>query len=351
MPLPALGVVIVTFNSADVILDCLESLLASSEVVLHIAIVDNASEDDTLAVISAWAAGRVPFAMAPDLPVAVPAAPKPLNLNGADNAGLPHHLHLIQTGINAGFAAGVNRGLADLAAARLKDGSPLDRFWILNPDSVAAPQAAGAIAAAPGGFGLMGGRVLYLDHPQTIQIDGGTLNPRTGITGNLNLFAQTDATPPPAAHAMHFITGASMVVSRAFYESAGPMPEEYFLYYEEVDWAMRRGDLALAYCAQAIVYHRTGTAIGSATIGRPASPFALYFKHRGRLRFMRRYHPYALPVAYAYSLAKAVQLLVKGYPVEARTLLGACLDLPPSPAIRARLSPEAAKLAFAPVRR
>ena len=59
----------------------------------------------------------------------------------------------------------------------------------------------------------------------------------------------------------------------------------------------------------------------------------------------------ALPVAHAYSLAKAVQLFAKGYRVEARTLLGASLGLPPSPAIRARLSPEAAKLAFAPLKR
>lgn len=356
---PHLGVVIVTFNSADVILDCLESLLASTGVALQIAVVDNASQDDTLAVIRDWAAGRVPFAMATDLPLTLPTAIKPLDLKGGANAGLvnaglAHRLHLIETGINGGFAAGVNHGLAHLATLRLEDGlgdASLDRFWILNPDSVADPEAAHAFATAPDGFGLMGGRVLYLDHPDTIQIDGGTLNARTGITGNLNLFARTASTPPPAVADMAFITGASMVVSRAFYNHAGPMPEEYFLYYEEVDWAMRRGALTLAYAPTAVVYHRAGTAIGSAAIGRPASPFALYFKHRGRLHFMRRYFPAALPMAYVYSFAKAAQLLIKGYPVEARTLLGASLGLPPSATIHARLSPEAARLAFAPLKR
>ena len=346
LPLPVLGVVIVAFDSADVILDCLESLLASPDVALQIAVVDNASQDDTLAVIRDWAAGRMPFTMATDLPLSLPTAPKPLDLNGGANAGLQHRLHLIQTGINGGFAAGVNRGLAHLA----QDAS-VDRFWILNPDSVVAPQTAGAFATAPGGFGLMGGRVLYLDHPDTIQIDGGTLNARTGITGNLNLFARSASTPPPLVADMRFITGASMVVSRAFYDLAGPMPEEYFLYYEEVDWALRRGTLTLAYAPEAVVFHRAGTAIGSAAIGRPASPFALYFKHRARLRFIRRYYPRALPAAHAYSLAKATQLLIKGYPVEAWTLLSAGLGLPPSAAVRARLSPEAAKLAFAPVKR
>ncbi len=346
MTLSRLGVVIVTFNSADVILDCLESLLASDEVALDIAVVDNCSTDRTLAVVRAWAAGQATPAAAEDIPFPMAVAPKPLSLTGGDNLASPHHLTLIETGINAGYAAGVNRGLARLAAL-----PGLDRYWVLNPDIVVPARTAQAFATCPvpaGGFSLMGSRVLYLDHPAIIQIDGGTLNRLTGVTSNINLFAEHRLTPPPSADAMDFITGASMVVSRQFYQSAGPMPEEYFLYYEEVDWAMRRGALPLLYCGQALVYHRTGTAIGSPTLGRPASPFSLYFKHRARRRFMWRYHPYALPVAYAYSLAKAAQLLVKGYPAEARAVLGACLGLPPSPGIRARLSPEAARLAFPP---
>jgi GT2 family glycosyltransferase len=129
-----------------------------------------------------------------------------------------------------------------------------------------------------------------------------------------------------------------MVASRRFYEAAGPMPEDYFLYYEEVDWALRRGALPFAYCPGAIVYHRAGTAIGSPTMGRPASPFSLYFKHRGRLRFIRRHFPMSLPLAFGYSAAKAMQLLLKGYPVESWTILTASLGLPPARKIRKRLS-------------
>lgn len=344
MPLPTLGVVVVTFNAADVILDCLESLLASDGVALEIVVVDNASTDATLATIRAWAAGSAAYVPAGDLPFALAPCPKPVPLDRSATDASPHRVHLVTTGINAGFAAGVNRGLQDLARHR-----HLDRFWILNPDSVVPPATAAAFAAEPApaqGFSLMGGRVLYLETPGTIQIDGGTINRRTGVTGNLGLFASASTTPPPALRDLHFITGASMVASRAFYESAGPMTEDYFLYYEEVDWALRRADLPLAYCAGGIVYHRAGTAIGSPALGRPASPFSLYFKHRGRLRFMRRHFPRNLPFAYAYSLAKAAQLLLKGYPEEARTILAASFGLPPSAAVRGRLAPEAARLAF-----
>lgn len=340
---PRLGVVIVTFNSEDVILDCLESLLASDGVALDIAVIDNGSTDETVRLLYDWATGRHPYYPPDDIPFMLQACAKPLRLDGESQAGT-HSLALLETGINAGFAAGVNIGLAHLATL-----PAVDRFWVLNPDSVTPPNAAQTFATHPvpaTGFSLMGGRVLYLDKPDMIQIDGGTINRRTGITGNVSLGMGHPTTPAPNPAQIDFITGASMVASRQFYERAGPMPEDYFLYYEEVDWALRRGDLPLIYCPGGIVYHRAGTAIGSATLNRPASAFSLYFKHRARLRFMRRYFPRAVVFAHAYSVAKAAQLLLKGYPVEARTLLGASFGRPPAKNIRARLSPEAAKLAF-----
>lgn len=343
-----LGVVIVTFNAADVILDCLESLLGSHDVALRIVVVDNASTDDTLQVMHSWAAGDIPYAPAQDLPFIPTVAAKPIGLTSDISANLTpgHQIILVKNEMNAGFAAGVNRGLAQLAAV-----PGLDRFWVLNPDSVVTASTAAAFANHPapvGGFALMGGRVLYCPSDGVIQIDGGTINRRTGITGNLNQYTPHPATPAHDPARMDFITGASMVASRQFYERAGPLPEDYFLYYEEVDWALRRGDLPLIYCPGGIVYHRAGTAIGSATLNRPASPFSLYFKHRARLRFMRRYFPRAVVFAQAYSVAKAAQLLLKGYPVEARTLLSASFGRPPAKDIRARLSPEAANLAFGP---
>lgn len=349
MPLPALGVIVVTFNSADVILDCLESLLAVHDIRLDIVVVDNASTDHTLAVLRDWASGATPYAPSADMPFVLSGCSKPVGLQAESGPGIPQtRLSLIETGMNGGFAAGVNRGLAYLAAR-----PGIDRFWILNPDSAVPPETPRAFATAPGpaeGFALMGGRVIYYDTPDIIQIDGGIINRRTGVTGNIGLGQPHATTPAPDPARLDFIAGASMVVSRSFYEQAGPMAEDYFLYYEEVDWALRRGSLPLLYCPGGIVYHRAGTAIGSPTLGRPASPFSLYFKHRARLRFMRRYFPRAVPMAYAYSLAKAAQLLLRGYPTEARTLLGASFGRPPSAEIRARLSPEAARLAFGPDR-
>ncbi|MGH1424012.1 MAG: glycosyltransferase family 2 protein [Pseudooceanicola sp.] len=333
-----LGVVIVTYNSADVVLACLETLLASSDVALRIAIVDNASQDGTPDVIRDWAEGAVSTPLT-DLPFPASAVQKPVTLH-SDFAGdldpQSHAVTLVQTGANLGFAGGVNRGLAVLAGL-----AQLDRFWVLNPDSVVPPQTAAAIAGytPPGGvFSLMGGRVLYLDNPAMIQIDGGTIARRTGITGNMGLYAFHADTPPSDPAAMDFITGASMVASRAFYEAVGPMREDYFLYYEEVDWALRRGDLPLAYCAEALVYHHGGSAIGSATHNRPASPFALYFKHRARMLFLRRFFPASVITAHVWSLAKAAQFASKGFRSEARALLAGAFGRLPPETVRKQLS-------------
>lgn len=333
---PCLGVVLVTYNSAGIILDCLESLLASTGVRLVLQVVDNASTDGTPSVIRDWAAGRAAAPLA-DLPFAVPLAPKPLPI-ALPQAVPPsgHVLGLIETGENLGFAGGVNRGLAALAIM-----SEVDRFWILNPDTVVPPGSAHAFATHPepaGGFSLMGGRVLYLDRPDMIQIDGGTINRWTGITNNLSLFASHAATPPPDAATMDFITGASMVASRRFCEVAGPMAEDYFLYYEEVDWALRRGALPLLYCPGGLVYHRAGTAIGSATANRLASPFALWFKNRARMMFMRRHFPLGIVTAWAWTIGKVGQYLVKGYHSGAAALLAGAAGRPPPAAVRQVLS-------------
>ncbi|MGR3371541.1 MAG: glycosyltransferase family 2 protein [Pseudooceanicola nanhaiensis] len=335
MTVPALGVVLVTFNSGDVILDCLESLLAAEDVWLDIVIVDNASTDGTPQRLRDWASGRQAYTPPGDLPFPLATQPKPVKMDGAARTPGGHRVMLKESGGNLGFAAGVNLGLAELA------GRPgIDRFWILNPDSAVPPGSAAAFARQPApaeGFALMGGRVFYLERPDQIQIDGGRIDWRTGRTHNANQYAPAD-TPVPDPEELDFITGASMVASREFYVAAGPLPEDYFLYYEEVEWALRRGDLPLAYCPGGVVYHRAGTSIGSQAPGRPASPFSLYFIHRARLMFIRRHRPGALPGALAFSLAKAGQLALKGYPREAAALLAGSFGRSPPAGVRARLS-------------
>lgn len=332
--LPTLGVAIVAFNSADVILACLESLFASEGATPRVVVTDNASGDETVALVRRWAADRA--RLDPDFTF----AECPADTGETARASLT----LLHSAFNGGYAHGVNAGLTML----LRDPGQ-DLFWVLNPDCEVTPQAAARYIAhgADGNFSLMCGRTLYRETPDRVQTDGGRVHRWTGVCSAVNIGAPADAAAMPAADSLDFIPGSNAVATRAFIERAGLMTEDYFLYYEEVDWAFRRGDLPLRIVDDVIVYHHGGTAIGSGAVGRRATPFANYFNYRNRIRFLRRHRPVAVPVALVYAAAKAAQLTARGAADEARALLAGAFDRAPPPAIRDRIAPGAArKLAF-----
>jgi GT2 family glycosyltransferase len=329
----SIGAIIVTFNAADVIGACLDSLLAQSGAVPRIVVVDNASDDDTVNTLRHWAAahGLGTLAEAATVPEAA-----------ALTTGAP--VVLLHSGANRGFAGGVNLGLAVLALRPM-----IRHFWVLNPDAFADKGATAAIeraAAVNPDYGIIGGRVCYAEPPHRIQIDGGTINRWTGVTSNINLGAEAAKAALPDSADLDFVTGANLVASRAFYDKVGPMREDYFLYYEEADWALRRGDMPIILAPGFVVYHHAGTAIGSPTLERIASPFSFWFKYRSRMMFVRRFYPASLPVAVLYATAKALQLIAKGAYPQAATLLRAVWGLSAPRVVRERLSTDATRIAF-----
>ena len=323
-----MGVIVVTFQSSDVIEPCLESLRLSDHPDLRVAICDNGSSDDTLGTVRRWAATKgVDLA---ETRADAPCAPAPFCF--------------LHTGGNMGFAGGVNAGLKFL----LSDPA-IDLFWILNPDSEALPHTASAFArcaAESGPFSLMGGRIRYHEPPRHIQSDGGIVLAWSGICKNLNAGLLPQEVEMPAAQALDFISGASVLASRCFVEQAGPMTEDYFLYYEEVDWAARRGDLPLALCPEAEVIHHGGTTIGSGAFNRRPSPFANYFNYRNRMWFVCRFRPMAIPTTWVLSMARVAKLLALGARDEAMAAARGLNGLPPPAAVRDRIAPDDRARAF-----
>jgi GT2 family glycosyltransferase len=107
---------------------------------------------------------------------------------------------------------------------------------------------------------------------------------------------------------MRYVLGASMFVRRAAVEACGPMCEDYFLYFEEIDWAERMvGRYRLAVAMDAVVWHKEGGTIGSSTHGRP-SDTSLYYLQASLLRFYWRRHRLLMPVAMARTLREVLGL-------------------------------------------
>lgn len=326
------GVVIVTFNSEDVIDDCVESLIGSRGCRPHIVIVENSSQDGTLEKLRRFATGGVAY--------------HEVDTETAFTADLPDFggLTVIKSCVNRGYAGGVNLGLRYLLAFE-----ETELFWVLNPDCRVLPDTAARFvehAQKSPSFGLMGGRILYVEPENIIQSDGGLVNSSTGMCANLNLGKTVQDVPYPANSHRDFVSGASVVASRRFLEEVGLMEEDYFLYYEEVDWAFRGRDLGMTFAPDAIVFHHAGTSIGSPVVGKKqGSSFSNYFNYRNRLRFIRRFFPGRLPVAYLYSALKVVRLLLQGHFAEADGAFRGLHGLAPPESVRSRLSPEAYRLA------
>lgn len=328
-----IGVTITVYSSADVIEGCLASLFDQPEPV-RIVLVDNASPDDSIARVAAFAAAR-------GLGLR--------EVGPADRSAVapPVPLTVVRAGRNLGYAGAVNLGLAVLAAD-----PEVGLLWVLNPDCVVPPETPAALRraqAAAGRFAIMGSRILY-HGTDLIHADGGRVSRWTGTCASLNRRAPA-ASPEPDPGRIDYVIGANMVVSREFLATVGPMHEDYFLYYEEVDWALRRGALPLAYAADAPVWHHGGTSIGTGRPDERPSAFSNYFNYRNRMRFMRRFHPWRLPVAYLANLVRIIGSLPRDDAARTLAALRGLHGLPPPAAVAARVGAEAAPLAFGPMAR
>ena len=84
--------------------------------------------------------------------------------------------------------------------------------------------------------------------------------------------------PTPYAH------GAAMMVKREAIEKAGMMPENYFLYYEELDWSVmiRRAGYEIWYEPTSTIFHKESQSTGQ------HSPLRTYYITRNRLMFVSR---------------------------------------------------------------
>ncbi len=327
----AIGVVIVSYASGDVIEACLQSLADTGYPDLRIVVSDNASPDDTVALVRECGR-KLGFSFTETVP------------DDAAHRPGPNSITLLRCPVNAGFAAAVNRGIECLMCA-----PDVALFWILNPDSEADPDAARAYADRArevGPFSIMGGRTVYHGEGGVIQADGGRVSLWTGVCRIVHRGVAPDTVRMPPAESLNFISGANMVASREFIEQTGGMCEDYFLYYEEVDWAMHRGDLPLQVCENALVRHHGGTAIGSGTVSRLPSPFAMYFLYRNRILFVARFNPIGLPVAYVYAGLQIVKFTLQGGFAEAAAAFRGIHMLPAPRDVKARIAPDSHHLAF-----
>jgi GT2 family glycosyltransferase len=260
---PAVAAIIVSYNTAPLLRDCLVSL-RSCRLPLRVVVVDNGSRDGSAELVRA------------EFPA----------------------VELVEAGFNAGFAGGTNIGLRHLSGERgVGRGEwAWDYLLVLNPDTVVhrgAIEAMVAFLEAHPRVGLAGPRLLNPDgshqpgafrFPTLLMTALDLFPPGEALPGRLygswwhGRYPQDGGDEPfPIDHPL----GACMLVRRATLAQAGPMDEGYFMYSEEVEWCwrIRRAGWAIWQAPAARVTHVGGAATAQF---RRAMQLALW---RSRVRF------------------------------------------------------------------
>ena len=235
MNAPRVAVVVVTYNSAEVLPGCLESLRnggADDIELTDVVVVDNASADSSAEIAKS-------------------------------TQGLP--ISVVQLTENAGYAAGINAGVT-----ALRDRPP-DAVMVVNPDCRFRPRTLDTLARAlrAPGCGIVAPRLINpngslqptLRRLPTVlgafaeAIIGGRIADRLGL-GELVFSDGPHDGPGPAA----WVTGAALLMAWAMLESVGPWDESFLLYSEETEYMLRAADEGWStwYEPAAVVEHKGG---------------------------------------------------------------------------------------------
>lgn len=261
-PRPPVHVVVVTFNSADVLPTLLDSLDAGlAGVRWHLTVVDNASTDGTPDLV----ARRAPDA------------------------------RLVASGRNAGYAAAINAGA--------RYGAPEEVLLVLNPDVQLHPGSVAALTdaladprvgiAVPRLVGPDGATAPSLRRDPSVRsawaeaLLGGDRAARLGWSEQVT---EPDAYTRPRD--ADWATGAAMAISPACRDAVGEWDESFFLYSEEVDYCQRTRDagLAVRFVPDAVATHLSGPYGGDVDLWRLVV--------RNRLTLFARRHSRASAAAF-----------------------------------------------------
>jgi GT2 family glycosyltransferase len=246
--------IVLNWNGREDTLRCLESLTRVEHDDLGIVCVDNGSTDGSQQAVR----DRFPRA----------------------------RVVLIEAHANLGYAAGNNLGLRHALEHGMRWAMLVNNDATVAPDVVAGfERAAHARARA----GILAGKVLLADRPQTIWFAGQRVGELLGYSGRPRGYGRPDGPRYSQVRSTGRAVGALMAISREAIEQAGLLAEDLFLYVEDVDWALRAraACFEVVFAPQARAWHRVSASTG----GEAASTHTLYYGVRNTVAVLERRRP------------------------------------------------------------
>lgn len=232
----SLGVVIVSFNTREQTLACLDSVFETAPAGTEVIVVDNGSSDGS---------GRAIRERYPTVVV--------------DEAGE-----------NLGFAKGVNRGVSQTVA---------DYVLLLNPDTIVLPGSLDRLmtfATRHPEFGVFGGRTLRPDgmtDPSSCWGEVTVWSLTCFALGLSTAFKRSRIFDPESLghwdrdtlRVVPIVTGCLLLILREDWDRVGGMDEDFFLYGEDAEFALRarRAGLVSVVVPEAVIVHEVGGSTSS----------------------------------------------------------------------------------------
>lgn len=240
------SIITVNFNQFQVTIDFLKSVKVNAATQnIEVILVDNGSRED----------------------------------HEADYLATYPELIYIRSEKNLGFAGGNNLGLAQAKG---------DFLLFLNNDTEITdnliPVLTDALNDNPE-IGLISPLLLYFEQPQVVQYAGFTeMNYITGRNRAIGYMDTDQGQYDQQSYETGYCHGAAMMCRSKDLKVVGTMANQFFLYYEELDWCERfkQSGLKIWFCGQTRVYHKESMSVGK------ESNIKTYFMTRNRMLFIRR---------------------------------------------------------------
>ena len=251
---PELSIVILNWNTSELLMQCLDAIVQHiGDVTYEVIVVDNASTDGSQAMLTQ----KHPW------------------------------VRLIQNTQNVGFAKANNRGMRE---------STGESMLLLNTDAfvqAGSLQAMLQVLREHARAGIVGAHLRNADGSfQASHSPFPNLGQEFMILSGLGRLlhgAQYPSHGPEdnnGAQPVDYVEGAALLVRREAFEKAGGLDEGFFMYAEEVDWCytMQQAGWQVWYAPAAVITHLGG---GSSKNRKTAREADLY---RSRVRFFRKHH-------------------------------------------------------------
>ena len=242
----SIAVIICNYNKKEYVKKCLESLFLQSKKDFDVVVVDNASTDGSAEELSKLYRNKIT---------------------------------LICNKENLGGSGGFNTGIRRAMEGEYRYLVLLDNDVVLKEDCI---EQLYDDMKKNLNIGIMGTKILKMDIPDMIQEFAPTVN-YENMTFDLHYSGDKVDVALPHLKVCDYVPACALIVRREVIERIGYMPEENFIYYDDITWGVRcsRAGFEVVANSMAVVWHKGGAKINPTTFGN-------YYLTRNKTIFFMR---------------------------------------------------------------